>query len=75
MDVVHVNGHDRTSLVILAKYCTRPNGHDRTSLVILAKYCTRPNGHDRTSLVILAKYCTRLPDYGSSVIRNVLEYF
>ena len=25
--------------------------------------------------VILAKYCTRLPDDGSSVIRNMLEYF
>jgi len=33
------------------------------------------NGHDRTILVILAKYCTRLPDDGSSVIQNMLEYF
>ena len=28
-----------------------------------------------TILVILAKYCTRIPDDGSSVIRNMLEYF
>ena len=33
------------------------------------------NGHDRTILVILAKYCIRLRDYGSFVIRNMLEYF
>jgi len=33
------------------------------------------NGLERTSLVILANYCTRHPDDGSSVIRNMLEYF
>ena len=33
------------------------------------------NGHDRTIFVILAKHCTRLPDDGSSVIWNMLEYF
>jgi len=33
------------------------------------------NGHDRTIFVILTKYCKRLPDDGSSVIRNMLEYF
>ena len=26
-------------------------------------------------LVILANYCTRLPDNGSSVVRNMMEYF
>jgi len=26
-------------------------------------------------LLFLVKYCTRLPDYGSSVIRNMLEHF
>ena len=31
--------------------------------------------HDIIILVILAKYCIRLPDDGSSVIRNMLEYF
>jgi len=35
---------------------------------VMAAYCN-------PLLVILAKYCTRLPDDGSSVIRNMLEYF
>ena len=30
---------------------------------------------DRTIHVNLAKYCTGLPDDGSCVIRNMLEYF
>jgi len=33
------------------------------------------NGHDRTIFVTLAKHYTKLPDDGSSVIRNMLEYF
>ena len=33
------------------------------------------NGQDRTITLILAKHCTRLTDDGSSVIRNMLEYF
>ena len=33
------------------------------------------NGHDRTILVILAKHCKKPPDDGSSVIRNMSEYF
>jgi len=31
--------------------------------------------NDFTIFVVLAKNCTRLPDDGSSVIRNMLEYF
>ena len=33
------------------------------------------NGHDRTITIILAKHCMKLPDYGSLVIRNMLEQF
>ena len=33
------------------------------------------NGHDRTITVILAKHSIKLPDYGSFVIRNMLEQF
>ena len=33
------------------------------------------NGRDKTITVILAKHCIKLPDYGSLVIRNMLEQF
>ena len=33
------------------------------------------NGHDRVIFVILAKHSTRPLDYGSSVIRKMLEHF
>ena len=33
------------------------------------------NGRDRTIILILTKHCIELPDYGSLVIRNMLEQF
>jgi hypothetical protein len=33
------------------------------------------NGHDTTITLILAKDCIEIPDYGSLVIRNMLEHF
>ena len=33
------------------------------------------NRKDRTITVILAKHCIELPDYGSLVIRKILEQF
>jgi len=51
-------------------------------LPVVRVYCTSQRGtaygmsrQDRTITVILAKHCIELPDYGSLVIRNMLEQF
>ena len=76
----------RMVLVILAKYCTSSNIFRITedpSSGSLVQYLAKIT---RMVLVILAKYykngsCNfsqvlyKLPDDGSSVIRNILEYF
>ena len=42
---------------------------------VMAACTVHVNGHDRTITVILAKNCIKFPDYGSLVIRNMLEQF
>jgi len=78
MDVVGAGYYDL--MCVCSSLSTRLDSklHTDTHTHRVAIWCTdhvHVNGHDRTIFVILAKHCTRLPDDGSSVIRNILEYF
>jgi len=82
-DLVHVNGHDRTILVIFSQalYMLKDRrGYCQLKEEVLDRTLWRNRfGRDFGPVVWQITDddddCTRLPDDGSSVIRNMLEHF
>jgi len=74
----HVSDHKGSNIRSLIKYLCSVFSelHTRTTVTICCHNTdyVHVNEHDRTITVILARYCIRLPDDGSFVIRNMLEY-